>query len=71
MATRGRKKKEQKEVKASVSESYPYTVIGTHLNDIHYEDGSTTLEWDDEAILRYAIILLREVREAIASVEKK
>lgn len=62
MATRGRKKKEEK-VKA-VTESYPYTVIGTHLNVTHYEDGSTTLEWDDEA-------LAREVREAIESVEKK
>jgi hypothetical protein len=61
MATRGRKKKEDK---TWITESYPYTVIGTHLNVTHYADGSTTLEWDDEA-------LEREVREAIESVEKK
>lgn len=63
MATRGRKKKDDVKVKV-VNETYPYTVIGTHLNVTHYEDGSTTLEWDDEA-------LAREVREAIESVEKK
>jgi archaellum component FlaF (FlaF/FlaG flagellin family) len=61
MATRGRKKKEEK---VKINESYPYTVIGTHLNVTHYEDGSTTMEWNDEA-------LAREVREAIESVEKK
>lgn len=42
----------------------PSVVKGTHLTVTTHEDGSTTLEWDDEQ-------LLKEVREAIASVEKK
>ena len=41
----------------------PSVVKGTHLTVITNEDGSTTLEWDDDQ-------LLKEVREAIASVEK-
>lgn len=41
----------------------PSVVKGTHLTVTTHEDGSTTLEWDDEQ-------LLKEVREAIASVEK-
>ena len=39
-------------------------VKGSHLTVTTYPDGKTELEWDDEA-------LEREVREAIASVEKK
>jgi YD repeat-containing protein len=39
----------------------PSVVKGTHLTVITDENGKTTLEWDDEA-------LLQEVREAIASV---
>lgn len=42
----------------------PSDVKGTHLTVTTHEDGSTTLEWDDEQ-------LLKEVREAIASVEGK
>jgi hypothetical protein len=41
----------------------PSVVKGTHLTVTTHEDGSTTLMWDDEQ-------LLKEVREAIASVEK-
>ena len=37
-------------------------VKGNHLTVTTYPDGRTELEWDDEA-------LLKEVREAIASVE--
>ena len=37
-------------------------VKGTHLTVTTDENGKTTLEWDDEQ-------LLKEVREAIASVE--
>lgn len=37
-------------------------VKGSHLTVKTYEDGRTELEWDDEA-------LLRDVRQAIASVE--
>lgn len=41
----------------------PSVVKGTHLTVTTHEDGSTTLEWDDEQ-------LLKEVREAITSVKK-
>ena len=41
----------------------PSVVKGTHLTVITDENGKTTLEWDDEQ-------LLKEVRAAIASVEK-
>ena len=37
---------------------------GSHLTVTTFSDGTTKLEWDDEA-------LLRDVREAIASVETK
>ena len=37
-------------------------VKGSHLTVTTYPDGRTELEWDDEA-------LLRDVREALASVE--
>lgn len=40
----------------------PSVVKGTHLTVITDENGKTTLEWDDEQ-------LLKEVREAIASIE--
>ena len=46
------------------SGGWPKIVQGTHLTVKTFEDGHTELEWDDEA-------LLREVREAIASVEVK
>jgi hypothetical protein len=36
---------------------WPKITIGTHLMVTQYEDGSTTLVWDDEK-------LLEEVREA-------
>ena len=53
MATR--KKKEQD----------PSSVVkGSHLTVTTFPDGSTALEWDDDA-------LLNDVREAIASVENK
>lgn len=41
---------------------FPNITKGTHLTVTEYADGRTELVWDDEA-------LLREVREAIASVE--
>lgn len=41
----------------------PSVVKGTHLTVITDENGKTTLEWDDEQ-------LLKEVRAAIASVGK-
>lgn len=37
-------------------------VKGSHLTVTTFSDGTTKLEWDDEA-------LMRDVREAIASVE--
>jgi hypothetical protein len=41
---------------------WPKVDKGNHLTVYHYEDGSTKLEWDDEA-------LLKEVREATKSVK--
>lgn len=48
-----RKKKENTE---------PTVVKGNHLTVTTFPDGKTVLEWDDEA-------LLKEVRQALASVE--
>jgi uncharacterized membrane protein len=55
MATR--KKKTEGSVKEVKVEK------GSHLTVTTYPDGRTELEWDDEA-------LARDVREALASVEK-
>ena len=50
-----------KKKKAEVTD--PSGVVkGSHLTVITFSDGTTKLDWDDEA-------LLRDVREAIASVE--
>ena len=49
-----------KKKRAEVTEAV--VVKGSHLTVTTYPDGKTTLEWDDEA-------LLRDVREALASVE--
>lgn len=46
----------------AVNDTGPTVVKGSHLTVTTFSDGRTVLEWDDEA-------LLREVREAIASVE--
>lgn len=48
--------------KIVLPEVWPKVAKGSHLTVTTYEDGRTKLEWDDEA-------LLRDVREAIASVE--
>jgi hypothetical protein len=45
-----------------VDNQNPTVVKGSHLTVTTLPDGKTVLEWDDEA-------LLREVREAIASVD--
>jgi hypothetical protein len=47
-----------KEKKTKNSEAWPKVVKGTHLTVTTYQDGTTKLEWDDEA-------LLSEVRNAI------
>ena len=44
------------------SNGWPMINQGTHLTVKTFEDGSTELIWDDEQ-------LLKEVREAIASVD--
>lgn len=62
MATRGRKKKTEETLQETGV--WPKVVVGSHLIVTTYEDGLTTLVWDDEA-------LARDVREAIASVETK
>ena len=49
-----------KKKRAEVTEAV--IVKGSHLTVTTYPDGRTELEWDDEA-------LLRDVREALASVE--
>jgi len=59
MATR-----KKKETGNTSSGSWPKIVQGTHLTVKTFEDRSTELVWDDEA-------LLNEVREAIASVGTK
>jgi hypothetical protein len=56
MATR---KKKETNIDAG---AWPKIQQGTHLTVKTFEDGSTELVWDDEQ-------LLKEVREAIASVE--
>jgi len=60
MAT-ARKKKET--VANQPSGGWPKMNQGSHLTVKTFEDGRTELIWDDEA-------LLRDVREAIASVEQ-
>ena len=66
MATKTTKAKTPRSTKTKKTESntktYPFITVGTHLTVTEFEDGSTVLAWDDEA-------LLREVRAAIASVE--
>ena len=56
MATR------KKKIEISEVSDLPNIVKGTHLTVTTYKDGHTELKWDDEQ-------LLKEVREAIASVE--
>jgi len=48
--------------KPKASGTWPQIKKGSHLTVYTYEDGSTKLEWDDEQ-------LLKEVREALASVK--
>ncbi len=55
------RKKQIAELKAK---DEPTVVKGSHLTVITHPDGKTELLWDDEA-------LLKEVQEAIASVEGK
>ncbi len=57
MATR-----KKKEIANIPSNGWPKINQGSHLTVKTFEDGSTELIWDDEA-------LMRDVREAIASVE--
>lgn len=61
MATR--KKKSEVIMSADVAEMTESTVVkGSHLTVTTHPDGKTTLEWDDEA-------LLRDVRAAILKAE--
>jgi hypothetical protein len=52
-----------KKLKNVASGGWPKISQGTHLTVKTFEDGSTELVWDDEQ-------LLKEVTEAIASVEQ-
>lgn len=61
MATR---KKKTTVAKAEIVQevvNWPKVTVGSHLMVTEYEDGRTTLVWDDDA-------LLAEVRAALASV---
>jgi len=63
MATR--KKKADVIMSADIAEmTEPKIVKGSHLTVTTHPDGKTTLEWDDEA-------LMRDVREALESIETK
>jgi len=55
-------KHDKKQKANKPSGGWPKITQGTHLTVITYEDGRTELQWDDEQ-------MLKEVREAIASVE--
>ena len=54
--------KKTTEVANKPSEGWPKINQGSHLTVKTFEDGSTELVWDDEA-------LMRDVQSAIASVE--
>lgn len=56
-------RKKKTKAAAVTTENWPKVVQGTHLTVTTYEDGSTELVWDDE-------VLLKEVREAILSIEQ-
>lgn len=58
------KKKAVESTPSVTSNGWPVISQGTHLTVKTFEDGSTELIWDDEQ-------LLKEVQEAIASVETK
>jgi hypothetical protein len=71
MATRKKKSETRESLvdtigvpKKAIAGKWPKIDIGTHLTVTTYENGQTVLEWDDMA-------LEKEVKEAIASVEKK
>ena len=55
--------KKKAELANQPSGGWPVISQGTHLTVKTFEDGSTELIWDDEQ-------LLKEVQEAIASVEQ-
>jgi len=50
MATK--KKAESKPTKSLRQVEWPQVEKGSHLTVYTYENGTTTLEWDDEALLR-------------------
>jgi hypothetical protein len=50
--------------KKAIAGKWSKIEIGTHLTVTKYENGVVTMEWDDDQ-------LLKEVKAAIASVEKK
>lgn len=57
-----KKKTEIKTTKPTKNVTWPMVEKGSHLTVYTHEDGKTTLEWDDEA-------LLRDVRNAILKAE--
>ena len=57
-------RKKKSEIINATGQDVVKIVKGNHLTVTTFPNGKTELVWDDEA-------LLREVKEAIASVEKK
>ena len=53
-----------KKTKKSEVAGEPTVTVGSHLTVTTYPNGKTELKWDDEA-------LMRDVQEALASVEPK
>lgn len=64
MATKTTKPKATKPRTKKTVEAVEYPIVtkGSHLTVTTYEDGSTELQWDDEA-------LMRDVQAALASVK--
>jgi len=62
MVTKTKKKTTKTVVVETPTKTYPHVTVGSHLTVTEYEDGRTTLEWDDDA-------LLRDVQDAIKAHE--
>lgn len=60
MATRKKKAAEE----TQPLQTWPKVTQGNHLTVTEYQDGRTTLEWDDEA-------LLEEVKQAFKNLKSK
>lgn len=57
--------------KKNLDEAWPKVNKGTHLTVYTYEDGSTKLEWDDEALLSEVKNAILKFESAIPVAKKK